>query len=52
MASEIKQISLRLPVELHAKIAALADRETRSIHGEIIALLREALAARESKKGA
>ena len=51
----IVQASLRLPAALHARIKALADRERRSLHAQILVLLEEALDARggaESKQAA
>lgn len=38
--------NLRLPPDLHAQIKTMANQETRSLHGQVIQLLREALAAR------
>lgn len=38
---------LRLPPDLHDRIKALAERETRSLHGQVLQLVREALVARE-----
>lgn len=35
--------TLRVPDELYARIAAAADREHRSIHGQILWLLEHAL---------
>ena len=34
---------LRLPAWLHAALVSLADRETRSLNGQIVHLLREAV---------
>lgn len=35
--------SLRLPAEMHAQLVALAKREGRSLHAQILYLLRQAL---------
>ncbi len=45
----IVNASLRLPAALHARIKALADRERRSLHAQILVLLEEALEAREEQ---
>lgn len=45
----MKAISVRLPDALHDEIAALADFEVRSVAGQALALLREALAARKQR---
>ncbi|MFI6575930.1 FitA-like ribbon-helix-helix domain-containing protein [Nocardiopsis sp. NPDC050513] len=38
----MKQISLRLPDELHAALKDLAEQEDRSLHAQIIRILRQA----------
>ena len=45
--AKITQATLRLPVELHARLKQLADEERRSLHAEILVLLDEALEARD-----
>lgn len=35
-------VSVRLPSELHERIKGLAERQHRSVHGEIIHLLEQA----------
>ncbi len=45
-----KRFSLRLPEELHAQLVELAEEDMRSIHAEIIMLLKEAIAARQKQK--
>ena len=40
---EIVRVSLRLPKDLHAALVDQAQKDTRSLHGEILALLRKAL---------
>lgn len=42
-------INLRLPPDLHEQLKQLADRETRSLNGQIIQMLREATEARARK---
>lgn len=37
----MKQVSLRLPDDLHAAIKASAEREHRSLHGQIVHILGE-----------
>ncbi|WP_409473177.1 Arc family DNA-binding protein [Streptomyces sp. HC307] len=41
---EEKRITVRLPLELHERLAARAKREHRSVNGEIVHLLEIALA--------
>jgi hypothetical protein len=36
----MKQISLRLPDDVHAALKELAQREQRSLHGQIVHILR------------
>ncbi len=47
-SSEEKKMQLRLPSELHRALVALAHRDLRSLHAEILVLLREAITARSS----
>jgi hypothetical protein len=47
MKSKLYSINFRIPVELHKKVRAMADIEFRSINSMLIALLKEALDARE-----
>ena len=37
------RLLLRLPADLHAALVAMAEREERSLHGQIIYLLRKAV---------
>jgi len=37
----MKQISLRLPDDLHAALKKLAQREHRSLHGQVVHILRK-----------
>jgi hypothetical protein len=46
--SEIVRYTLRLPAELHTALAELAKRERRSLHGEMLRLLEDAV-RRESQ---
>ncbi|MCX4812942.1 Arc family DNA-binding protein [Streptomyces sp. NBC_01239] len=41
---EEKRITVRLPAELHERLAAQATRDHRSVNGEIVHLLEAALA--------
>ncbi|MEU9139185.1 Arc family DNA-binding protein [Streptomyces sp. NPDC048404] len=42
---EEKRITVRLPHELHDRLAALAKRDRRSVNGEIVHLLEAALSS-------
>jgi hypothetical protein len=44
MGEKIVRFVLRLPPDLHEKLKELAEREDRSLHGQIIHLLRQAIA--------
>ena len=44
-----KKVTIRIPNELHQELVKLAELDTRSLNGEIIALLREAIAKRKSE---
>lgn len=41
-------INLRLPPDLHKQVKEAAEQETRSLNGQIIQMLREAIAKRTS----
>lgn len=41
--AEVVRLLLRLPPDLHAALVALAAREQRSLHGQIVYLLRKAI---------
>lgn len=45
--SNVKPFTLRLPPELYEPIASLAERERRSLHGQVLYLLDRALEAIE-----
>ncbi len=47
---KIKNMTLRLPAELHARLVPLAKKNHRSVHGQIIAMLEEAAEREERKK--
>lgn len=47
--NEEKKITIRIPPDLHEHLARLAEQDTRSLNGEIVALLREAIAKREKQ---
>jgi predicted HicB family RNase H-like nuclease len=38
-----KMITVRLPDDLHAKLKAVANREQRSVNGQIISILMHAI---------
>ncbi|MCY9783654.1 Arc family DNA-binding protein [Nocardiopsis sp. EMB25] len=38
----MKQVSLRLPDELHTALKDLAEQEDRSLHSQILRILRQA----------
>jgi hypothetical protein len=42
----VKQLTLRLPEDLHARLKNLAETERRSLHAEILKLIEEALVRR------
>jgi len=44
-----KKVTIRIPDELHQKLVKLAELDTRSLNGEIVAALREFVAERERK---
>ena len=46
-----KHIGLRVNDDLHAKLKALAEYEGRSINGELIYLVRQAILQHEKKVG-
>jgi hypothetical protein len=43
--TEAVRLLLRLPPDLHAVLVAMAKREQRSLHGQIVYLLRKAVSA-------
>ncbi len=45
-----KKYTIRIPDELHAQLKRLADQDMRSLHSQIIILLREAAARRLGKR--
>lgn len=45
-----KNLTLRLPVDLHARLVPLAKKNHRSMHGQIIAMLEDAAEREEKKK--
>lgn len=46
-----KHIGLRIDSETHAKLKSLAEYEGRSINGEILYLIRQAIRQQEQKEG-
>lgn len=47
--SDEKKITIRIPADLHEKLVKLAEQDTRSLNGEIVALLREMTTQREKR---
>jgi len=45
-----KRFSVRMPEDLYKDVEALAEQDLRSTHMEVIALVREAVAARKQQK--
>ncbi|TDC14007.1 FitA-like ribbon-helix-helix domain-containing protein [Actinomadura bangladeshensis] len=45
----MKQITLRLPDELHSELKDLATREHRSLHAQVLHMLQSALDARSGE---
>jgi hypothetical protein len=43
--ADFLRFALRIPTDLHEQLQALAKREGRSLHGQIIYMLRRALDA-------
>lgn len=50
MSKDEKRISLRLPNDIHERVAALAKRDERSLNRELIHLLRVAVEAEERRQ--
>ncbi|MCC5037143.1 Arc family DNA-binding protein [Streptomyces sp. WAC 00631] len=48
---EDKRSTVRLPLELHERLAQLAKRDRRSVNGEIVHLLEAALAGHPADTG-
>lgn len=44
------RFALRLPHDLHEALKEAAERENRSLHGQIVYLLRQGLAKKEGVK--
>jgi len=44
----MKQINVRLPDDVHAKLAVLADADRRSLNSMVIVLIEEAARERDS----
>jgi len=47
--ADVQHATLRIPQDIYNAIATLAEEETRTINGEMVQLLKEALAARQAK---
>jgi predicted transcriptional regulator len=41
---DVVPLNVRLPVEIHAALVALAEKHDRSLHGEIVTALRRYVA--------
>lgn len=46
-----KHLGIRIDSDLHAKLKSLADYDGRSINGEILYLIRQAVSAHEKEHG-
>ena len=42
-----KKITIRMPAELHQVVVEISEKDNRSLNGEIITLLQEAIDARK-----
>jgi hypothetical protein len=42
-----KKYTIRIPEDLHARMAELAEKDRRSLHAEMLILMEEAVAARQ-----
>lgn len=49
MSVKVKKFNVSLPEDVHTDLSELADADLRSMHAELIVLLREAIAARRAK---
>ena len=47
--TDAQKASVRIPTEMYEEIARLAQEETRTMNGEVVQLLKEALAARRNQ---
>jgi predicted HicB family RNase H-like nuclease len=52
MTDEIKNVSVRFPVDLHVRIVATAEQDRRSFNSEVLTLIEEALDARAGDSSA
>jgi len=46
-----KKFTLRIPEELHAELERAAKEDMRSLHSQILVLLREAVERRQAQSG-
>ncbi|MCI9141538.1 MAG: hypothetical protein HFH87_02815 [Lachnospiraceae bacterium] len=51
MKKKEKHLGIRIDNDLHAKLKSLSDYEGRSINGEILYLIRQAIMAHEKEHG-
>jgi hypothetical protein len=47
-----KQLTLRVSEEMHARLAAIAGRERRSLHAQLLVFLDESITRWEKEHGA
>lgn len=50
-APESKTLTVKVPIELHARLLALATADMRSMHAEILWILRDGVTRREAQDG-
>lgn len=47
-----KKITIRIPADLHQELVEVSEQDNRSLNGEIITLLKDAIDAHKKKKAA
>jgi predicted transcriptional regulator len=47
--TDVKTLTVKVPIELHTRLQALATADMRSMHAEILWLLRDGVARREAQ---
>jgi hypothetical protein len=50
MAEAEKKFTLRLPIDMHTSLNAMAEEELRSLHSMVIVILREAISQWEQQR--
>jgi hypothetical protein len=48
-SADTQHATLRIPRDMYNVITALAEKETRTINGQVLQLVKEALAARQTR---